>query len=442
MKSKGILMRALLTLMLAIVAFSAHAADRYVRPGATGNGSGTDWANAYTSLPASLVRGDTYWIAAGNYGSRTFKDPHSGTTPITIRKATASAHGTDTGWSASYADGQAVFAGMMFDTGYYVIDGATRNESNWADSNAYGIRNTGALYSNRFNSSTGNCADGLTFRYIDVGAAVGTGSSSATSSGVYLGGFGGGSTACENWTLHRSHVHNTKIHVQCAGCSGLLVEYTYFGTGWGKEAIRGQNYTTNSIIRHSVFKDSCQRDPADSTSGCTAEIALWDGEAFDGNEVYGNVFYKTTSEHNCCGVVVIGGNGTSWVGPATNNSKVFNNTVVGIMSGNASILINGGSGNACRNNLWYGNASGVPTGCSANAASNNVAIGSSIFANAAGGDFRLTTATSGGFALASPYDVDMRGVKRATDGVWDIGAFEFTATGAVVLPPPLNLNVF
>ncbi len=436
-------MRSLIAILLALSALSAHAADRYVRPGASGNGSGSDWNNAYTSLPSSLNRGDTYWLADGSYGSRAFNDPMSGSAVIALRKATPASHGTSTGWSDAYGDGQATFNDMNFDSGYYVIDGAKRNESDWTNSAAYGIRNSGSLYSSRLSSNSGACADNLTFRYVDVGANVGSGVSSAPSSGLYLGGFGGGSLACENWTLHRSHVHNTKIHIQCAGCSGLLVEYTHFGTGWGKEAIRGQVYASNMTVRNSVFKDSCQRDPGDSTSGCTAEIALWDGSGFDNNEVYGNVFHKTTNEINTGGVVVIGGNGVSWVGPGASNAKVFNNTISGYKDGTSIIVLNG-SGNACRNNVWYGIAGGVGTGCNASSASNNSVLSSSPFIGAAQGDFRLAAGTQAGTALGSPYDVDMKGAKRGADGVWDLGAYEYSAGGTAVqqLSPPINLTVF
>ena len=41
----------------------------YVRAGATGLNNGSDWNNAWTSLPATLVRGDTYYIADGRMES-------------------------------------------------------------------------------------------------------------------------------------------------------------------------------------------------------------------------------------------------------------------------------------------------------------------------------------------------------------------------------------
>ncbi|MEN6626348.1 MAG: hypothetical protein ABFD69_08995, partial [Candidatus Sumerlaeia bacterium] len=81
-----------LTVLLLGFASSSMAADYYVRAGAGGNGS--DWANAYGSLPATLQRGSTYHIAAGSYGSHQFNDAESGTAMITIKKATAADHGT------------------------------------------------------------------------------------------------------------------------------------------------------------------------------------------------------------------------------------------------------------------------------------------------------------------------------------------------------------
>src|SRR5262249_5109060 len=95
----------------------------FVRAGATGSGDGSDWTNAFTDLPASLVRGDTYYVADGTYSKYTFDDPASGSDSITVLKATASAHGTDTGWQAGYGDGSATFGPLDIRTDYTVMDG-------------------------------------------------------------------------------------------------------------------------------------------------------------------------------------------------------------------------------------------------------------------------------------------------------------------------------
>src|SRR3989338_753419 len=62
------------------------AANHYVRSGATGSGSGSDWANACADFTgscavASLVRGEVYYVATGTYGSRTF-NTHPKNTPL------------------------------------------------------------------------------------------------------------------------------------------------------------------------------------------------------------------------------------------------------------------------------------------------------------------------------------------------------------------------
>src|SRR5689334_15303512 len=99
-----------LILLLCALPVRSFAANHYVRAGAAGNGNGTDWTNACKDFSgscasSSLVRGDTYFVAAGTYGALQLKTPDSGTLVITIQRATASAHGTDTGWQASF-DGQ------------------------------------------------------------------------------------------------------------------------------------------------------------------------------------------------------------------------------------------------------------------------------------------------------------------------------------------------
>jgi hypothetical protein len=84
------------------------AADHHVRDG--GTGSGESWSDALDDLPSDLVRGDTYYVADGSYGSCSLDDEVSGSDYIHVKKATVSDHGTSTGWSDSYADGQAVFS--------------------------------------------------------------------------------------------------------------------------------------------------------------------------------------------------------------------------------------------------------------------------------------------------------------------------------------------
>jgi hypothetical protein len=108
---RGLVALLALVVIQCFLVSAAHAASKYVRAGAIGNGSGADWANAYPTLPSTLVRGDTYYIADGNYGGYTFNTPTSGQQYIYIKKASGGDHGTDVGWNSSFGDGQVVFTG-------------------------------------------------------------------------------------------------------------------------------------------------------------------------------------------------------------------------------------------------------------------------------------------------------------------------------------------
>jgi hypothetical protein len=112
----------------------------YVRAGAGGAANGSDWNNAYPSLPGTLQRGATYYVAGGAYPSYTFNTPALGAQVITLKKASLKDHGTETGWNPSYGTNQAVFSAHIFvQTSYFVLDGQYRNEKNWFDGDAYGF---------------------------------------------------------------------------------------------------------------------------------------------------------------------------------------------------------------------------------------------------------------------------------------------------------------
>src|SRR5690242_6729684 len=117
-----------LLLLMIVGVLPASAANHFVRAGATGTGSGADWTNACADFSgscavSSLVRGDTYYVAAGTYASHTWNRAASGTSVITIKRATAADHGTDTGWSSTF-DAQVTWGyNQQFTTGFWVFDG-------------------------------------------------------------------------------------------------------------------------------------------------------------------------------------------------------------------------------------------------------------------------------------------------------------------------------
>ncbi|MDP2941521.1 MAG: right-handed parallel beta-helix repeat-containing protein, partial [Candidatus Omnitrophota bacterium] len=105
------------------VSQAAQGADHCVRAGAAGSDTGVDWINAYTALPDVLVRGDTYYVAEGDYPQLRIDDDVNGNLWIYIKKATPSAHGPGTGWTDSYGDGQAVFPKILIRASSHVTTG-------------------------------------------------------------------------------------------------------------------------------------------------------------------------------------------------------------------------------------------------------------------------------------------------------------------------------
>lgn len=99
----------------------------FVSPASGAGGKGSSWADALDGLPDSLRRGAVYWLSAGDYGAYDFDDPESGELGITLRKATAAAHGTELGWSAELGTGPAAFGPLRFERSRYTLDGAEPN---------------------------------------------------------------------------------------------------------------------------------------------------------------------------------------------------------------------------------------------------------------------------------------------------------------------------
>src|SRR5438132_1714604 len=72
----GPLLLLTLSLALSLLTTAAHAACHVVTPSGAGARDGSTWGNAYAGLPATLVRGDSYYIATGNYtGGYRFNTP-------------------------------------------------------------------------------------------------------------------------------------------------------------------------------------------------------------------------------------------------------------------------------------------------------------------------------------------------------------------------------
>lgn len=428
--------------MLAILLFAAEtaiAANHYIRSGAAGTNNGNDWINAYTSLPSALIRGDTYYIAGGNYSSYNFDDPESGSSVITIKKAIASDHGTDTGWQASYGTTQAVFnSELTFTRSNYVFNGQIRNESNWFDGAAYGIQiyHNNQLNQNIVIGSNGSTpANNITINDVYINAPLNNlPGNTIRQYAVDTDTYGGAQHT--GLVFSRMYVQGSNNVWFLRSTTGAILEYSASNGVAGNSANHGEIVNlyysgTNAIIRYNNFKN------AYLSGGGTALVAI---TYANGLQFYGNV----ASDFQ------VGDGAVGFIGGDASNCVIYNNTF--IRGTAAAGFASNGSNNLVKNNLWVGNrAVGVSGSHDYNGFSDSDARGeayaqtnipTSVFANYSSTDLKLATPTNKGSTLPSPYNIDMFGNIRGTDGTWDMGAFEFVGSTSITkVLPPTNVRI-
>ena len=396
------------------------AADHYVRQGASGSGTGEDWTNAYTSLPSNLVRGDTYYIADGSYGSYIFDDPESGTEYITIKKATASDYGTDTGWQSTYGDDQAIWSyNIAFFSNYWVFDGITGYGK---DAASYGFKilhpsSCGTTESEVRLGNYGNSVPGFYYSRLSHVEIEGCGSAYDVSQ-VAIDGRSRNGARPMNITISHNYIHNIGHMLKTMNWQDGLVEYNYFEDDWSSSSNHGEAFSSdgddNMIYRYNVFEDAC------TGSGCIMCI-----RSLSNFYVYGNVFVGTSP----------GGNGPVGCGSrySCTNFKIYNN-VFANFDKIPFVSVKG----EIYNNIFYNISRNInlPGSHNYNWFSGADVIGESDgiagensdpFADWQNGDFRLKVATEPGLTLPFPYNTDPDGNTRGSDGVWDIGAYEYVS---------------
>lgn len=445
--TKRVLARPAFVLAMTIFsAVTAQAQTYYVRQGA--GGAGSDWTNAYSSLPATLVRGATYYVAAGTYGGYTFDDPVSGTIPITIKKATAADHGTAAGWQPSYAN-PAVLAGTLhFHTSHIVIDGQTRH-ADWRSGYGFTIdvSQAGGSYGVEVGIPFELPVSHITVRYVEI---RGTGDrTDLYNDRGFITALGS-----SNVTISSSYIHDQgESNLHLFRTTNVTIEYTWIARNHSSpaqhaEGIAAPEGTSNFILRHSVMEDiegtAFIGTPTGGHPGCGGTVQRdW--------YLYGNVFVRRSGSPSGTGGGIVYVFDHRHVG----DFHFFNNTIVNVSSG--FVGFDGACGDTMRvqNNLWYGvettvyrtaNVTNLTWSHNAYASTatgdpdaDKQVTATNPFVNWTGGDFRLAAATSPGVALAAPYDVDLAGSVRGSDGVWDRGALELGATAPS--PAPLSVTV-
>ncbi|MGH7453453.1 MAG: right-handed parallel beta-helix repeat-containing protein, partial [bacterium] len=385
------------------------AANHYVRAGATGSNNGSDWNNAWTSLPANLIRGDTYYIADGNYPEYTFDDAASGSAYIYIKKAIASDHGTDTGWNSSYGDGQAFFGVFTFLTGYYEIDGQIGGgPARWNSGHGFKMKATSA------NEKVVRIENGVSNIIIKHCELEHRGLNTGTSDdGLY--GFN-----ASNITLSHCYMHDFgRVPFLWRNWNNVTIEYCYIARNTSTPAQHAEGLSDsgsdNVIIRYNIWSE---------IQGTAFIVGLEHGGLAANWEIYGNVF----SRGDVAGVIQILNDASN--NASAENWKIYNNTIVNVGGLWSGFRFDAGSNNVAYNNLWY---NCVRTAHSRVTISHswyyntqndgdNVAVQMGTgnpFVDLANENFHLAAATQNGKAdLGSPYNADADGKIRGSDGVW------------------------
>jgi MYXO-CTERM domain-containing protein len=410
----------------------AQAANHHVRAGASGDG--TDWANALPALPATLVRGDTYYVAAGSYGSYTFATPGSAT--VTIRRATAADHGASAGWQAAYASGTASWTGLAIDASNVVIDGQTGGgPGSWKTGHGFEVVKTGPGSGGDALILLGAGAGNVTIRHLRAQATLGT-----KTAGI-KGTLGGN----HHIVVSRCYITDIfGVHFHMNGWTDSVIEYSYLANNkstadWHSEGISYIGTVADLTIRYNIWHD---------IEGTAIFAGVNDGLAKRWR-VHGNVL-----SGSACPPVAVYNDGS-------NNNKMeelefHNNTITRISASQGGLFIQSGSGNKAYNNLWFTNRcnslsisadhdynwfgdnlrlEGCNPPCDLDPAAvsaephgedgaTNPFVAWDGVADPATADFRLKSATTPGVALAPALGKDMYGNTRGADGVWDRGAVE------------------
>lgn len=405
---------------------------KYVRLGAIGSGSGNDWANAYPSMPTTIPRGTDVYVADGNYTSYIeFDDPVSGTILNRIIKATESAHGTDTGWSSNYGDGEAVFDTWIVKTDYWEFDGVVGGgPASWNSGHGFKLSHVANDSLGLIGNGGVSNLDHITFKHVKLTCNAFSGPPYQT--GVYW------AAASSDITFsYCAFVGIPGDMFQMRGHNNWLVEYSYFNGNWQDPTRHGDVFeadwnSSNFTVRWNFFDDVVG----------TYVVGHHTTDNLTGLNVYGNIFKDTECGNGIIATLNPGSGGT------IHNALIYNNTFIGArgLSGGINI-VNSPTGCVAQNNLFYdcdNVAFTIPHNYnwffdSGVQSEVNIQNGSgNPFVNLASDDFHLTADTNPGNPTI--FTVDMLSIVYSANGGWTRGAISFIGGGSVPNAPS-GLNI-
>lgn len=462
-------MNRIIVLLLSIL--TASAANHYVLSAAVGSQNGADWINAYTNLPSSRIRGDTYFIGVGNYTPLLLNDAVSGTNLITIQKATIATHGTSVGWNDSFASPAVwtlVSGNLLHElvTGYYTIDGAYGNSDvagsygfRWSNGTRSRDADTWLLSSDGYGPISNLVS--LTFKNIEFTYNNGTPATNDTGMTYCFASYCGVS----DFVFQSNFLHHS-CGVGLFLRSGLSSSYTgifqtnitiadnwFFSNGGGGGSSHHWELLWLSQATNLVFKNN--RIHNTFGGGQTGRIMI---EALDHFYYYGNLMWDDIGATQDGQPIYSGNNGA--IGTFTYaipdaqiaNAYVYNNTFVNVPFLKLDFSQSVGYTNiTLKNNLYYGSTSEFDAvtlqsydafggGMGSSGSNAQTGVANSIFVSYASGNFHLLLATLGGDStIGSQFNLDPDGVTRGANGNWSRGAFNLSSVN--LLSPILNGKV-
>lgn len=347
-----------LALWLLAASFSL-AANKYVAPGGSGNGS--SWSSAGSpSIIDNAAAGDVIYMAGGSYGNGIAIRPSS----VTIKRATAADHGSDTGWQASM-DKQATF-----DTGWLVsgknvtIDGNCWKPPGLPTVFGFKIKHA----SGAKGIDAGGSEGGLKCIDLDI-PGPGINGSKAEADGIHMP---------YNSTISGCAVYDTDALIfSWKGNTGSTIEYCLLYNASSNIVFSGnpQDPHPDVIYSGGMFTNGTMRWCL--VANVTSEGVFFDKELPGDNMVfYGNIMFQGDCQTGNVPIQL-------QVGNAFGRVFLYGNTFVDFNKSNN--LSGGGStakGGACVNNLFINHLPSWDQGVNNNGFS-STGIGTNQIINAA-----------------------------------------------------------
>ena len=348
---------ALLILFL-LVEFS-DAANKYVKPGGTGDGSSWSSAGA-TGVINSSGAGDVIYLGGGSYGNGIRVDASG----VIIKRATAADHGSDTGWSAAL-DKQATFdSGWLVSGSNVTIDGNTWKPPGLPKTFGISIKHASGAKGIDAGGSAGN----LTVRNVNV-TGPGINGSKAEADGIHFP---------SNSTISGCAVHDTDaLLFAWKGNTGTTIEYCYLYNASSNIVYSGNSQDPHPDVVYSggMFTNGTMRYCV--VANVTSEGVFFDQELpGDNMKFYGNIMFQGDCQTGNTPIQLQNG-------AAFGKVFLYHNTFVDFnKSNNLGPGTSTAAGGACVNNLFINYLPNWDKGVDNNGFS-STGIGSKQIVNAA-----------------------------------------------------------